>query len=111
MLYYTNNARKTAIKRCRELVKKLAETKPSETLTLQDIGDLMHYLINLDTELQREIRAESKVTENKTINSKTYSEWHRQPILHDEDDWNGNYRTYGEMWRGEGYQIDTRCDL
>lgn len=109
-LYYSNEARKTAIRRCRELVVKLGNTKPSDTLTLQDIGDLRHYLMNMDSELQREIRAEAKVSEGKTINSKTYIEWHRQPILHDEDYWNGEYRTYGEMWRGEGYQIDNRSD-
>ena len=26
------------------------------------------------------------------------------PILHDEDDWGGKYKTYGEMWLGEGYE-------
>lgn len=34
-----------------------------------------------------------------------YNEWKDQPILHDEDMWNGKYKTYGEMWQGEGFAI------
>ena len=40
------------------------------------------------------------------IDRKTYEGWKDQPILHDEDDWSGKYKTYGEMWEGEGYDIE-----
>lgn len=42
---------------------------------------------------------------DRTISATTYNEWHNQPILHDEDEWDGKYKTYGEMWLGEGYTI------
>ena len=32
------------------------------------------------------------------------------PILHDEDDWSGKYKTYGEMWLGEGYEREEKKD-
>ena len=35
-----------------------------------------------------------------------YHDWYNEPILHDEDEWEGRYRTYGEMWEGEGYIIE-----
>lgn len=35
-----------------------------------------------------------------------YINWKDQIILHDEDMWNGKYKTYGEMWVGEGYEIE-----
>lgn len=59
MLYYTNKARKTALKRIGELVVKLANTKPTDTLTLQDISELNHYLSRLHGELEREIKENS----------------------------------------------------
>lgn len=55
MLYYSNKARKTAIKRIDEIVVKLANTKPTDVLTFQDIGDLLHYLANLESEIKREM--------------------------------------------------------
>lgn len=39
------------------------------------------------------------------ISKEIYQEWKDQPILHDEDQWCGKYKTYGEMWIGEGYAI------
>lgn len=39
------------------------------------------------------------------IAEKVFLEWKDQPILHDEDEWGGKYKTYGEMWKGEGYTI------
>ena len=39
------------------------------------------------------------------ISKETLEAWKDQPILHDEDEWNGAYATYGEMWAGEGYTI------
>ena len=39
------------------------------------------------------------------ISLQTYEDWGNQPILHDEDEWGGKYKTYGEMWKGEGYTI------
>lgn len=42
---------------------------------------------------------------DRTISPTTYNAWRNQPILHDEDEWNGEYETYGEMWLGEGYTI------
>lgn len=35
----------------------------------------------------------------------TFATWCNQPILHNEDMWNGKYKTYGEMWIGENYTI------
>lgn len=40
------------------------------------------------------------------ISYKVYEDWKDQQILHDEDNWGGRYKTYGEMWSGEGYEID-----
>lgn len=37
------------------------------------------------------------------ISLQTYEDWSNQPILHDEDGWGGKYKTYAEMWEGEGY--------
>ena len=42
----------------------------------------------------------------KTISKEIYDGWKDQPILHDEDMWMGRYETYGEMWDGEGYQVE-----
>lgn len=39
------------------------------------------------------------------ITMEVFFEWKDQPILNDEDEWDGMYKTYGEMWRGEGYFI------
>lgn len=39
------------------------------------------------------------------IELETFLYWKDQPILHDEDEWNGKYKTWGEMWVGEGYKI------
>ena len=39
------------------------------------------------------------------ISLQTFKDWGDQPILHDEDEWGGKYKTYGEMWKGEGYTI------
>ena len=35
-----------------------------------------------------------------------FRDFHNSPILHDEDEWDGKYKTYGEMWFGEGYLIE-----
>ena len=40
-----------------------------------------------------------------TVDRETYEVWKDTPILHDEDDWDGKYATYGEMWQGEGYTV------
>ena len=40
------------------------------------------------------------------IDYETYINWKDQIILHDEDEWNGKYKTVGEMWKGEGYEIE-----
>ena len=40
------------------------------------------------------------------ISAETYKDWNDQPILHDEDMWSGKYKTYGEMWNGECYEIE-----
>lgn len=41
-----------------------------------------------------------------TIDKATYDEWGHQPILHDEDEWGGKYKTYADMWSGEGYRLE-----
>ena len=42
---------------------------------------------------------------SKTITKDTYYKYKDCLILHDEDDWDGKYKTYGEMWLGEGYRL------
>ena len=44
--------------------------------------------------------------ETKIIPKETYDAWRDQPILHDEDQWGGKYKTVGEMWAGEGYTVE-----
>ena len=56
MLFFTNKARETARENIAELYRKLASTKPTETLTLQDIESVMFYLREMDDELRREIK-------------------------------------------------------
>lgn len=43
----------------------------------------------------------------KIIDQATYDAWKDQPVLQDEDRLSGKYRTYGEMWAGEGYAIES----
>lgn len=57
MLYYTNKARQTAINNITQLIIKLANTKPTDQFTLQDIQNTINYLSNMNTELHREIKA------------------------------------------------------
>lgn len=47
----------------------------------------------------------------KKITNQIYNEFKEQPILHDEDEWNGKYKTYGDMWKGEGYAVEKRTGL
>lgn len=44
--------------------------------------------------------------ETKKISREVYEAWRDQPILHDEDQWGGKYKTVGEMWEGEGYAVE-----
>lgn len=37
-----------------------------------------------------------------------WESWKNSRILHDEDQWGGKYKTYGEMWKGEGYIIENK---
>lgn len=46
------------------------------------------------------------MTNEMIISKDVYDEWKGQPILSDEDEWNGKYQTYGDMWIGEGYEIE-----
>ena len=41
-----------------------------------------------------------------SIDPETYLLFKDDSILHDEDEWSGKYKTWGEMWDGEGYEID-----
>ena len=54
-VYYTNKARKDAVKRIDELVAKLSNAEPTEYLDLHDIGDLLHYLAKLESAIKREM--------------------------------------------------------
>ena len=45
------------------------------------------------------------------ISYDTYRDWYDQPILHDEDMWDGKYKTYGDMWVGEGYMYQKRTGI
>lgn len=44
--------------------------------------------------------------ETKKISREVYDAWRDQPILHDEDQWGGKYKTVGDMWAGEGYTVE-----
>lgn len=44
--------------------------------------------------------------ESMKISKETFDKWRDSPILHDEDEWNGKYETYGEMFAGEGYEVE-----
>lgn len=56
---------------------------------------------------QRDYETEPDFIGEMVIDFDTFITWKDEPILHDEDEWNGKYRTYGEMWEGEGYEIET----
>jgi len=43
------------------------------------------------------------------IDKEVWDDWYDQPILHDEDEWGGRYKTYGEMWEDLGYKC-AGCD-
>ena len=58
MLYYTQKARKTARDNIAELIVKLANTKPTDQFTLQDIRSTISYLKNMDEALKWEIKME-----------------------------------------------------
>lgn len=51
---------------------------------------------------------ERKGEKKMKISYEVYKAWKDQPILHDEDMWCGKYKTYGEMWIGEGYIIEKK---
>lgn len=40
------------------------------------------------------------------ISREVYEKCRDDVILHDEDEWGGKYRTYGEMWAGEDIEIE-----
>lgn len=61
------------------------------------------------TEPEPEEEPEQQDEEPKTISRETFDSWKNQPILSDEDQWGGKYKTYGEMWTGEGYDIGAYC--
>lgn len=56
MMYYTNKARETARETIADLIVKLANIKPTDQFTLQDIQNTIHYLSNMRDELKIEIR-------------------------------------------------------
>ena len=39
----------------------------------------------------------------KYIHPDVWAKYYNAPIMHDEDEWGGQYKTYGEMWEAEGY--------
>lgn len=61
MMYGNNEARETAREEIRRVYVKLANTKPSDDLTYDDIMSIMYYLKKMENELATEIR------KNKTI--------------------------------------------
>lgn len=62
-----------------------------------------------EPEPEPEEEPEQQDEEPKTISRETFDSWKNQPILSDEDQWGGKYKTYGEMWTGEGYDIGAYC--
>lgn len=59
MLYCTNKARQTAREGIADKIVKLANLKPTDQFTLQDIQDTISYLQNMDDALKWEIKMES----------------------------------------------------
>lgn len=55
-IYFTNKARQTARKSIADKLVKLANLKPTDQFTLQDIESTIMYLQNMDEELKREIK-------------------------------------------------------
>lgn len=55
MVYYSNEARQTASENISRLFAKLAEMKPSEAFTSDDIESTMYYLRTLNDEIRHEI--------------------------------------------------------
>ena len=51
---------------------------------------------------------ENIYTQPEPISRETFDSWKNQPILGDEDQWGGRYKTYGEMRAGEGYDIEAK---
>lgn len=60
MLFYSNDARETAKKEIGRLYAKLGSTKPTDTLTLEDIRSILFYLRTMESELNHEIYAEHR---------------------------------------------------
>jgi len=61
-----------------------------------------------EPEPEPEEEPEQQGEEPETISRETFDSWKNQPILSDEDQWGGKYKTYGEMWTGEGYDIEAK---
>lgn len=60
MIYRSNEVREAELKNISRLYVKLAGTKPSEDLTLDDIRSIMYYLRKMEDEVNTEIREEMK---------------------------------------------------
>ena len=58
MLYGSNEARQTAKEEISRVYLKLANTRPNDDLTLDDIRSIMYYLQKMNNELSSEIRRE-----------------------------------------------------
>jgi hypothetical protein len=56
MMFYTKEAKETAVKEISRLYVKLAETSPTDQWHLQDIESVMFYLQTMKEELNREIK-------------------------------------------------------
>lgn len=57
MIYYSNEARNTAITRIKELIPKIASI-PGDVLSYSDASDTISYLGNLLNEIEKEAKSE-----------------------------------------------------
>lgn len=60
-------------------------------------------LVELNRLCQASLNAEVAKLPEKVISEYWWDACFNDPILHDEDEWDGKYKTYGDMWLGEGY--------
>ena len=60
----------------------------------------------IDTYYASDLELQDRLEEEFVVDKETQEKFGSQPILHDEDQWNGKYKTYNDMWAGEGYKLE-----
>ena len=57
MMYYSTEARRSALKAISESIKKVSEI-PGDVLSYSDASQIIHYLMVLEDEVQKELKRE-----------------------------------------------------